>query len=139
MKTAVTPERKVEKSIPRWELNGHSEGYKWVIDQNWGRMAKIGILDQKPRFWAQKKGPLLNGNHVLATIGKSCSKKKVPFSQINNGLLANFGCFLGKNAFLSKKYFSVERKNCHFSVLSARTKSVVIVGHFFVVPDSPQN
>ena len=41
MKTAVTPERKVEKSIPRWEMNGHAKGYKWVIDQNWGRMAKI--------------------------------------------------------------------------------------------------
>ena len=49
-KTAVTPERKVEKSIPRWEINGHSEGYKWVIDRNWGRIAKIGFLDQKPRF-----------------------------------------------------------------------------------------
>ena len=23
--------------------------------QNWGRMAKIGFLDQKPKFWAQKK------------------------------------------------------------------------------------
>ena len=27
-KTAVTPERKVEKSIPRWEINRHAEGYK---------------------------------------------------------------------------------------------------------------
>ena len=54
-KIAVTPERKVEKSIPRWEMNGYSEGYQWVIDQNWGRMAKIGFLDQKPKFWAQKK------------------------------------------------------------------------------------
>ena len=27
-KTAVTPERKVEKSIPWWDMNGHSEGYK---------------------------------------------------------------------------------------------------------------
>ena len=26
--TAVTPEQKVEKSIPRWEMNRHSEGYK---------------------------------------------------------------------------------------------------------------
>ena len=25
-KTALTPERKVEKSIPRWEMNGHAEG-----------------------------------------------------------------------------------------------------------------
>ena len=55
-KTAVTLELKVKNSIPRWEMNGHSEGYKWVIDQNWGRMAKIGFLDQKLKFWAQKKG-----------------------------------------------------------------------------------
>ena len=55
-KTTVTPEEKVEKTIPRWEMNHHSEGYKWVIDQNWGRMAKIGNLDQKPRFRAPKKG-----------------------------------------------------------------------------------
>ena len=25
-KTAVTPKRKVEKSIPRWEINRHAEG-----------------------------------------------------------------------------------------------------------------
>ena len=37
-KTAVTPERKVEKSIPRWEINRHAEGYNY------------GFLDQKPRF-----------------------------------------------------------------------------------------
>ena len=24
--TAVTPERKVEKSFPRWEINGHGKG-----------------------------------------------------------------------------------------------------------------
>ena len=54
-KTAVTPERKVEKWLPRWNMNGLSEGYKRAIDQNWGRMAKIGFLDQKPKFWAQKK------------------------------------------------------------------------------------
>ena len=52
--TAVTPERKVEKSIPRWEMNGLSEGYKQAVDQNWGRLAKIWFLGQKPRFWAQK-------------------------------------------------------------------------------------
>ena len=56
-KTAVSRERKVEKSIPRWEMNGLSEGYKRAVDQNWGRMAKIGFLDPKPKFWAQKKRP----------------------------------------------------------------------------------
>ena len=27
-KTAVTPEQKFEKLIPRWDMNRHSEGYK---------------------------------------------------------------------------------------------------------------
>ena len=42
--TAVTQERKVEKSFPRWEMKGLSEGYKRTVDQNWCRMAKIGFL-----------------------------------------------------------------------------------------------
>ena len=33
--TAVTPERKVEKSIPRWEINRHVEGSKWVRKTLW--------------------------------------------------------------------------------------------------------
>ena len=53
--TAVTPEQKVKKVFPRWEMNGNSEGYKRVVDQSWGRMAKIGFFSQKPKFWAQKK------------------------------------------------------------------------------------
>ena len=36
-----------------------------------------------PDSWAQNKHPLLNGNHVLAPIGRSFAKEKVPFSQIN--------------------------------------------------------
>ena len=92
---AVTPEWKVEKSFPRWELNGHSEGYKRTVDQNWGRMAKIGFLDQKPKFWAQKKDSLLGIHHVLATTGKSCSKKKVAFAQIIKGGNVILGDFLG--------------------------------------------
>ena len=56
-KTAVTRERKVEKWFPEWEINRHGDGSKWVIDQNWGRMTKIGFLGQKPKFWAPKKRP----------------------------------------------------------------------------------
>ena len=55
--TAITRERKVEKSISRWEMNLLSEGYKRNVDKIWGRMAKIGFLGQKPKFWAQKEGP----------------------------------------------------------------------------------
>ena len=62
--------------------------------------AKIGIFGQKPRFQAKKKRALLNYNHVLATTGQSCAKKKVPFSQTNIVFLADFGCFFwGKNGF----------------------------------------
>ena len=91
--TAVTPERKVEKWFPRWEINRHAEGLKWVIDQNWGRMAKVGFLGQKLKFWAQKRHTLFDSNHVLATTEKSCSKKKVAFAQIIKGgnvILADF-------------------------------------------------
>ena len=94
-KTAVTPERNVEKWIPRWEINRHAEGWKWVIDQNWGRMAKIGFLDQKPRFWAQKNVTLFQVHHVLATTGKSCSKKKSAFAQIIKVGYIILGDFLG--------------------------------------------
>ena len=49
-KTAVTPEWKVGKSFPRWEMNGHSEGYKRTVNQNWGCMAKIGFFGEKKAF-----------------------------------------------------------------------------------------
>ena len=75
-------------------MNGLSEGYKWAVDQNWGCMAKIGFFDEKPRFRAQKK-TLLEPNHVLATPGKSCSKKKVAFAQIIKGENVILGDFLG--------------------------------------------
>merc|ERR1712209_360236 len=54
--TAVTSERKVEKSFPRWEINRHIEG--------------------------KKRHSLFAPNHVLATTGKICSKKKRAFAQI---------------------------------------------------------
>ena len=65
-------------TIPKWDMKRLSKGYKPAVDKIWGRMAKIGFFGQKLRFWAQKKGPLLNGNHVLATTGKSCSKLPFP-------------------------------------------------------------
>ena len=42
-----------------------------------------------------------------------------------------------KNAFLAKKYFLAERKKDLFSVKSAGTRSVVILGHLFYGPDGP--
>ena len=38
---------------------------------------------------------LFNSNHVLATTGKSCSKKKVAFAQIIKGGNVILGDFLG--------------------------------------------
>ena len=45
-------------------------------------MAKFGFVGQKLKFWAQKKKSPLYANHVMATTGKSCSKKKVAYAQI---------------------------------------------------------
>ena len=117
-------------------MNGHSEGYKWIIDQNWGRMAKIGIFGQKPRFCAQKKESLLNGNHVLATTGKSCSKKKIGFFPNECQSLKKFWViFWVKTLFWPKNHFSAKRKNVRFSVIPAQTGSIVILGHYFDGPD----
>ena len=64
------------------------EGYKRAVDKIRGPMAKNGFR--------AKKRTLLNPNHVLPTTGQSCAKEKVPFSQINISLLADFGCYFGK-------------------------------------------
>ena len=59
----------------------------------------IGFLDQKLKFGAQKKAVTFNPNHVLATTGKSCSKKKSAFAQIIKGGNVILGDFWGKTHF----------------------------------------
>ena len=93
--TAVTPERKVEKSFPRWEINSHAKAKN-------GSLTKIGVIWQKSDFWTKNRnfGPkkresLFSPNHVLATTGKSCSKKKSAFAQIIKGGNVILGDFLG--------------------------------------------
>ena len=54
-KTAKPLEQKVEKLLPIWEMNRLYRGYKQAVNQNWGRVAIIVFLGQKPRFRAQKK------------------------------------------------------------------------------------
>ena len=54
-KTAITREQKVEKSSPRWEMTPLSEGYKWALDQNRGKMAKSGCLGQNWNFGPKPK------------------------------------------------------------------------------------
>ena len=100
-KTAITQERKVEKSFPTWEMNRLSEGYKQAVDQNWGCLAKNWIFGPKTEILGPKKHSLLSSNHVLATTRKSSSKKKKPFSKINISLLRNFG---DKTFFCQKKH-----------------------------------
>ena len=67
-----------------------------------GSSTKIGVVWQKSDFWAKnqnfgpkKKEPLFARNHVLATTGKSCSKKKSAFAQIIKGGNVILGDFLG--------------------------------------------
>jgi len=67
-----------------------------------GSSTKIGVVWQKLDFWAKnqnfgpkKEVPLLVTHHVLATTGKSCSKKKVAFAQIIKGENVILGDFLG--------------------------------------------
>ena len=137
-KTAITRNEK-------WK--NRSEGWKWTVSPRatngpltkvGGRMAKIRFLGRKLIFRAKKKHSPLNSNHVLATTGQSCEKKKVPFSQINISLLQILGVFFWeKRTFGQKKHFSAERKNGHYSEIPVRTRSIVIVGHFFDGPDSP--
>ena len=86
--------------LVKLEMDRLAEGYKRSIDEIQGPIAKDGFLGRNPNFWAKKRA-LLAGRHVLATTGQSFAKKKVPFSQINISILANFVCFLGKNGLLA--------------------------------------
>ena len=104
-KTTVTRKRKVEKSIPKCEMDRLSGGYKRARDKIWGHMAKNGFSGREPSFLAQKKHPLLNSYHVQATTRKSCAIKKLPFSQINISLLANCGCFFWRKKIGHKTLF----------------------------------
>ena len=55
-------------------------------------------------------------------------------------LLAQFWCFFGKQQIFGPfSTFLAKRKNGRFSVIPARTGSVVLLGHFFDGPDdSPE-
>ena len=90
-KTAVTLERKVGKSFPGWEMNNHSEGYKRTVDQNWGRMAKIGFLGKKPKFWAQKKAPTFGDSPCSGHDRKKLFKEKKCLCPNNQGGKCHFG------------------------------------------------
>ena len=70
----------------------------WVVWQ------KSDFLAKNRNFGPKKRHTLFSPNYVLAMTGKSCAKKKVPFSKIDISLQTNFGCFLGKKrTFVQKK------------------------------------
>ena len=66
-----------------------------------GHRPKLGSYGKNRIFWPKteilglKKHSLPSSNHVLATTGKSCSKKKVAFAQIIKGGNVILGDFLG--------------------------------------------
>ena len=95
-KMTVTQKPKVEKSIPRCEMGRLSKGYKGAFDKIWVPVEKKRSLGPKSEFLGPKRSPFLDSNHILATTGKSCANKKVPFSEINISLLADFGCLFKK-------------------------------------------
>ena len=91
--TTVTPERKVKNCSQGGKLTV-------MVRAKNGSLTKIGVLwqkflDQKLKLGPKKEVPLLYPNHVLATTGKSCSKKKVAFAQIIKGENVILGDFLG--------------------------------------------
>ena len=91
-KTAITREQKFKKSSPRWKMNRLQTGRRPKL----GSQGKNRIFRPKTKILGPpKKRSLLSPNHVLATTGKSCSKKKVAFAQIIKGDNVIWGDFLG--------------------------------------------
>ena len=81
------------------ESKNQFQGAKWIVFLRATNgpltkfIAKNGFFGSKSEFSVPIKHPLFSSNHVLATTEKSCANKKVPFSQINISVLANFGWF----------------------------------------------
>ena len=81
---------------------GERQNHAYQARAKIGSSTKIGVVWQKSDFWTKNRnfGPkkrhtLFDSNHVLATTGKSCSKKKSAFAQIIKGGNVILGDFLG--------------------------------------------
>ena len=88
-----TESRKIVPKVGNWpSCRGLKMGH-WPKLRSYGKNQIFGpkteILGPK------KKVPLFYSNHVLATAGKSCSKKKSAFAQIIKGENVILGDFLG--------------------------------------------
>ena len=96
--TAVTRKRKVEKWIRRCQNFRLREGYKRAIDEIRGPIAKNGFSGKNPKILAKKKRSLLNSNHVPATTGQCCPKKKYPFPKWLKDAFRKKPVLSGKNS-----------------------------------------
>ena len=100
-----------------------------------GPLIKIGVVWQKSDFWAknqdswQKK---LNSDYVLATTGKCCSKKKVPFSKINIRLLRNF--LIGSRIEDTKSFTPCPQKWIFGSKMAIFGQILAFLAHFIRCP-----
>ena len=65
----------------RCEIDCLAKGYKRAIDELRGPLAKMDSWS-KIRIYGPKKRALLAEDHVLATTGQSCAKKKYPFPKL---------------------------------------------------------
>ena len=70
----------------------HELGYSFSFKE---AVCLISFQARARNFGPKKRHPLFNSNHVLATTGKNCSKKKSAFAQIIKGGNVILGDFLG--------------------------------------------
>ena len=63
----------------------------WVINENWGRMAKIGFFGQKPKFWAKKKAYTFGDSPCSGNDQKKLFKEKSCLCPNNQGGKCHFG------------------------------------------------
>ena len=101
-----------------------------------GSSTKIGVVWQKSDFLAKnqnfgpkKRHSLFNPNHVLATTGKSCSKKKGCLCPKKYQTLKKFWVIFWVKTHLWPKH--TFQPNVKTSVIPAHAGSVVILGNFF--------
>ena len=84
MKTTVT--RRSQKIVPKVGNELSLRRLQTGLWQNLGSHGKNRTFGPKTELLGPKKRWVLNGHHDLATNGKSCAKKKFPFSQISISL-----------------------------------------------------
>ena len=105
-----------------------------------GLYGKNQIFGQKPKFWAKKKEVTFGDSPCSGHDRKKLFKEKSCLCPNNQGEKCHFwgDFFGGKTHFLGQKpLFRPKRKNARFSVIPARTGSVVLLGHFLMARTIP--